>query len=285
MSPSKADQPRERHPGTILVTRHSLTTRITHWINALCISVLLMSGLQILNAHPVLYWGSVGADGDTAVLTIGSVNDANGLHGFVRLGRFTLSTTGVLGASRIDGEPVSRAFPAWATLPSFQDLASGRRWHFFFAWLLVINGAIYLSYGFVSGHLRRDLLLRRREIAVRHLWHEVVAHVRLQFARGEEARHYNTLQKLAYLMAIVGLLPMMVMTGLTMSPGMDAVFPALVDLFGGRQSARTIHFATASLLVVFVVTHLVMVMLSGAWNNVRSMITGRYSLREDRPEA
>src|SRR5262249_19800044 len=111
-----------------------------------------------------------------------------------------------------------------------------------------------------------------------HLWAETVAHARLRFARGEAATHYNVLQKLSYLVVIFVLLPMMVLTGLTMSPGLDATFPFLPEMFGGRPSARTLHFITASLLVAFVLVHLVMVLVSGVWNNLRSMITGRYAI-------
>ncbi|QEN85862.1 hypothetical protein FZC33_06450 [Labrys sp. KNU-23] len=272
-----------RYPRTVFIRRHSLSTRLTHWLNALCLSFLLLSGLQIFNAHPELYWGHYGADGDRAVLTIGSEGQGDEARGFVRVGGVQFVTTGVLGVSDVEGERASRAFPAWATIPSFQDLAAGRRWHFFFAWLFLINGIFYLGFSVLSGHFRRDLAPAIRELSPRHLWHEVLDHARLRFPEGEDAKRYNVLQKLTYLVVIVVLLPLMVLTGLTMSPGIDAAFPALVDVFGGRQSARTIHFITASLLVVFVVVHIVMVVLSGAWNNVRSMITGRYAVHEKSP--
>ena len=99
---------------------------------------------------------------------------------------------------------------------------------------------------------------------------------RLRFPKGEEAKRYNVLQKLSYLLVALVLLPLMLLTGLAMSPGMDAAFPVLLDIFGGRQTARTIHFLSASLIVIFVVVHLVMVLITGVWNNLRSMITGRY---------
>lgn len=265
---------------TVLVPRHSLMTRLTHWINAICLGVLLLSGLQIFNAWPNLYWGQVGADGDHAFLSIGASHGQGAPQGVLRVGDVTVPTTGVLGVSSVDGQAVERAFPAWLTLPSFQDLAEGRRWHFFFAWCFVVNGAAYLAYSLLSGHLRRDLVPARAQLAPGHLWHEIVAHARLRFPKGEEARRYNVLQKLSYLGVAVVLLPVMVLTGLTMSPGMNAVAPFLLDLFGGRQSARAIHFITASLLVLFVLVHLAMVLLSGVWNNLRSMITGRYAIEE-----
>lgn len=273
------------YPRTIFIRRHSVVTRVTHWLNVLCLSFLLLSGLQIFNAHPELYWGHYGANGDPAVLTIGSDDGGRQPRGFVRVAGLKIPTTGVLGVSQADGEQVSRAFPSWATIPSFQDLAAGRRWHFFFAWLLVMNGIVYLGFSVLSGHFRKDLAPKPHEISPRHLGREILDHARLRFPEGEEARHYNALQKLTYLTVIVVLLPLMVLTGLTMSPGVDAALPALIEIFGGRQSARTIHFITASALVIFVVVHVAMVVLSGTWNNIRSMITGRYVIHDKGPQS
>ncbi|NKL23420.1 cytochrome b/b6 domain-containing protein [Rhizobium leguminosarum] len=274
-----------QYPRTVFICRHSVVTRLTHWLNVLCVSFLLLSGLQVLNAHPELYWGHYGANGDPAVLTIGSYDGGGQPRGFVRVAGLEIPTTGVLGVSQADGEQVSRAFPSWATLPSFQDLAAGRRWHFFFAWLFVINGIVYLGFSVLSGHFRKDLAPKPHEISPRHLGREILDHARLRFPDGEEAKHYNALQKLTYLAVIVVLLPLMVLTGLTMSPGIDAAFPVLVEIFGGRQSARTIHFITASALVIFVIVHVAMVVLSGTWNNIRSMITGRYAIQEKGPQS
>ncbi|MBY3053924.1 cytochrome b/b6 domain-containing protein [Rhizobium laguerreae] len=273
------------YPRTVFIRRHSIVTRLTHWLNVLCLSFLLLSGLQIFNAHPELYWGHYGANGDPPVLTIGSNDDGLASSGFVRIAGLELPTTGVLGVSNVDGEWTARAFPSWATIPSFQDLAAGRRWHFFFAWLFVINGIVYLGFSVLSGHFRRDLAPTAHELSPSHIGREVLDHARLRFPKGEEAKHYNTLQKLTYLAVIVVLLPLMVATGLTMSPGIDAAFPVLIEIFGGRQSARTIHFITASALVIFVVVHVAMVVLSGTWNNIRSMITGRYAIHENGPQS
>jgi thiosulfate reductase cytochrome b subunit len=240
-----------------------------------------MSGAQIFNAHPRLYWGQYGADSDPAWLSLDSTHDAAGWHGRLHLGPLRVETTGLLGASREDGALVPRGFPAWLTIPSYQGLATGRRWHFFFAWLFAINGAAYLLGGLVSRHFRRDLLPTRAELAPAHLRQEVVDHARLRFPKGEAARRYNVLQKLSYAGVALVLLPLMVLTGLTMSPGMDAAVPLLLDLFGGRASARSLHFICASLLVAFVVVHLVMVLVSGVWNNLRSMVTGRYAIEDE----
>ncbi|MBN9319905.1 MAG: cytochrome b/b6 domain-containing protein [Caulobacterales bacterium] len=271
---------RKSAPSGEVIYRHRLVTRVTHWINLLCFAVLLLSGLQILNAHPALYWGQYGADDDRAVIEFSAYADDNGdvAGGLTRIGPLTLKTTGVLGASRdSDGALVARGAPAWATLPSYQDLATGRRWHFFFAWLFVLNGLVYVIAGLVTRHFKRDLLPTPAELAPRHLLRDIWDHARLRLPKGEAARRYNVLQKLAYLGAIL-LLTTMVLTGLTMSPGVNAAAPVLLDLFGGRQSARTLHFLSANLLVAFVVVHVAMVFVAGPINEIRSMITGRYRL-------
>jgi thiosulfate reductase cytochrome b subunit len=267
---------------TTFIRRHSAVTRITHWINVLCLSLLLMSGLQIFNAHPSLYWGQYGADADPSWLSIEGVEDGDATRGVLRIGNLSIATTGVLGVSGTGDDATQRGFPAWITVPSYQDLATGRRWHFFFAWLFVINGFVYLLYGFALGHFRRDLAPSAEEISPRHLKQEIADHARLRFPKGEKARHYNALQKLTYLIVIFIMLPLMLATGLTMSPGIDAGYPFLLDVFGGRQSARSIHFICAWSIVLFVIVHVLMVILSGLWNNVRSMITGRYAIETTR---
>lgn len=264
----------------VLTYRHSVVTRVTHWINVLCLTILLLSGLQILNAYPSLHWGQIGADADPYLVRIEATGDEDHQRGTLHVvGGHSMDTTGLLGVSHQDGEQVERGFPSWITLPSGQDLATGRRWHFFFAWLFVTNGIIYLGTALARGHFRRDLLPSRGEMRPRHIWHELLDHARLRFPKGEAARRYNALQKLTYLAVIIVLLPTMLLTGLTMSPGFDAAAPFLLDLFGGRASARTVHFVTASLLVLFVVVHVLMVVLSGPLNNMRSMITGWYAIK------
>jgi thiosulfate reductase cytochrome b subunit len=273
--------PRDR-PRKVLVPRHSALVRITHWINVASLLILLLSGLQIFNAHPALYWGARSTFAQPW-LSMRGTEQGGRLVGVTQVGSVKLDTTGVLGASTYEGAPQARGFPGWITLPGERYLAFGRRWHFFFAWLFAINGLVYLASGLVGGHLKRDLLPIREQLKPRHVWHDVLDHLRLRFPKGEEARRYNVLQKGAYLSVVLLLLPLMALTGMTMSPGLDAAFPWLIDLFGGRQSARSLHFVLASLLVLFVVVHLVMVVLSGFWNNVRSMITGRYAIEEGAP--
>jgi thiosulfate reductase cytochrome b subunit len=262
----------------VLIYRHALITRVTHWINLAALTLLLMSGLQIFNAHPALYWGQKSTFAAPWV-SMTAAEKAGKPIGLTKIGPVTLETTGVLGYSGKPGADEARGFPAWATAPGYRSLADGRHWHFFFAWLFVLNGLVYLSANLINGHVKRDLLLNRDQLTPRHLLHEVIDHARLRFPKGEEARRYNALQKGAYLAVIFILLPLMVGTGLTMSPGIDAGAPWLLDLFGGRQSARTLHFLTASAIVAFVLVHVALVLVSGVFNNLRSMITGRYAIR------
>ncbi|TPV97972.1 MAG: hypothetical protein USCAAHI_02604 [Beijerinckiaceae bacterium] len=267
-----------QRPRRIAVYRHARITRLTHWINLPCVAVLLMSGLQIFNAHPALYWGQSGSDDDRPLFEIGADDSGDGPPvGFTRIGSSTFVTTGILGVSRnAAGDEVQLGFPGWMTIPSWRALAWGRPWHFFFAWLFVANLLVYLAAGLASGHLGRNLLPSATQLRPRSLFKDIADHLRLKFPRGEAARHYNPLQKLTYLVVIFVLLPLMILTGLTMSPGMDAILPWLVDIFGGRQSARTVHFITAGLIVLFVFVHVAMLILAGPLNELRSMITGKF---------
>jgi thiosulfate reductase cytochrome b subunit len=260
-----------------VVYRHSGAVRITHWVNVIALLVLLMSGLQIFNAHHALYFGAK-SNFDDPVMAMRPMKHGEQIVGVITIAGWNIDTTNVFGlAYAPDGDYEVRGFPWSVTLPGHRDLATGRRWHFFFAWLFVINGLIYLIYSLVSGHLRKDLAPSGPEL--KHIGASIWEHIRLKFPQGEEAKSYNVLQKLAYLIVALVLLPLMLATGLAMSPGMDAGYPFLLEIFGGRQSARTIHFIAASGIVLFVVVHVVMVLISGVWNNLRSMITGRYVIK------
>ena len=259
------------------ILRHALAVRIMHWVNFITLTIMLMSGLQIFNAHPALYWGRT-SDFSRPILSMGAMEDNQGhTWGVTTVGSHTFVTSGVLGWSRgSEGAYVVRGFPSWATLPGPRWLAMGRAWHFFFAWILVVNGAAYMTLGLLSGHIRRDLWLTRADW--KRLGHTFIEHARLRFPKGDEARRYNGIQKLAYLAVVFIVAPLIVLTGLTMSPTMDSGWPWLLSMFDGRQSARTIHFVCAMALLGFFLVHIAMVILSGLWNNVRSMITGRYAI-------
>ncbi len=261
------------------IYRHRLPVRLMHWINVVCLVILLGSGLNIFNAHPALYWGHDSVTG-RPWLSIGSANTARGPVGMTRIGESTFDTTGVLGISAVDGAVTARGFPSWATIPGPQWLAMARHWHLFFAWLFVVNGVAYVLYAIFSRHLVRDLVPTRAEL--RGIGRSIVDHVRFKHPGGEAARRYNVLQSLVYLIVIFALLPLIVFAGLAMSPRLDAAFAGWVDLLGGRQSARSLHFLAAAGLVLFTLVHVFEVVVAGVCNEMRSMITGWYRLPRDR---
>jgi Ni/Fe-hydrogenase b-type cytochrome subunit len=223
-------------PGTA-IRRHGLATRVWHWVNAIAVIVLLGSGLGISNAHPRLYWGQYGANFDTP---------------WAQLPRF----------------------PDWITIPAGYNLAISRRWHLFFALVLGFGLLGYLIWGMIGRHFRRDLSLRRRELTLSHFWADVRAHWDFRFHDPARPRDYNFFQKLSYIGVLFVLLPLAILTGIALSPGMNAGWPWVLDLFGGRQSARSIHFVAAVAIGLFTVVHLVLVILAGAGNELRSMVTG-----------
>jgi len=259
-----------------LYYRHRLPVRIMHWINVLSFFLLLMSGLQIFNAYPELAWGKSSYTGRPPLMRMEAVRDADGhLHGVTRVLGHSFDTTGLFGLSTgATGQQYRRGFPEWATIPGPRWLSMARHWHFFFAWVFVINGVCYLLWSIFSGHLSRDLLPDRSQL--RGIGRSILDHLLLRHPRGEAAKRYNVLQKLAYLSVIFLLLPLIIIMGWAMSPNLDSVIPGWVDLFGGRQSARTLHFIAAWTVVAFVLVHLFEVIVTGPWNNIRSMITGRF---------
>ena len=232
--------------------RHSAPVRMMHWSNAVLLAILLMSGLNIFNAHPALYWGKSSYRGVPPLLEIrGQENNEGEISGLTRILGHDFDTTGFLGASRNPaGELTIRGFPSWLTIPDQQWLAMARRWHFFFAWLLVLNGITFVTHSIVSGHLHRDLLPTGQDW--RSIGRSVIDHLHFRHATGEAAKHYNILQKFAYLGVIFFLLPLMILMGLGMSPALDALYSGWVDIFFGRQFVRTIHFVVAWALVLFV---------------------------------
>lgn len=209
--------------------RHSLTTRIWHWLNALALVVLFMSGLNISNAHRYLYWGDYGFDPADAWLSV------------IR-------------------------FPAWATIPQRYDLAEARDWHNLSAWLFALCLLFIWFASIVNRHFRHDIATSRSDWTVK-AW---VASLKHHATSGS----YNSIQKIVYGIVLGVLLPLMVFTGLAISPGFEPIAPWLVDLLGGRQSARSLHFIAAWGLFGFVVLHIVMVLVSGPVKQIGAMITG-----------
>ena len=223
--------------------RHPPLVRISHWLNVTAVVILIMSGLNILLAHPHLDWGT----------------DTN------------------FGNHWLDIPPI----PNWLLLPQGRNLAEARHWHFFFAWVFVLNGLIYLAYGFITRRFGRRLWPSRTDLA--GFWPSVKEHARFHFPKDEGARTYNVIQKLTYVAIILVVLPMMLITGLSMSPGFNAVGGFLLEIMGGRQSARTLHFISGGLIVGFIVIHVGLVVWTGFINNMRAMITGWFVLEPSPP--
>ena len=244
---SPADPP---PPGTV-IRRHRLATRLWHWVNAVAIVILLGSGLMILNAHPQLYWGKYGANFDQPWFRVSWI---------------------------FEGGRV----PGWLTIPSNYDLALARRWHLLFALVLGFALLGYMIVSLINRHFQRDLRVRAEELAPKHLAHDIREHLAFRFHDPKAPAAYNIFQKLSYAGTIFVLIPLIILTGLTMSPGLNAAWPWLLDLFGGRQSARSIHFIAAMALALFIIVHLVLVILAGARNEVGSMITGKWRVPEDK---
>lgn len=275
MAPS-ANQPTvSSPPATKRVYRHRLPVRISHWLNVPFLIILITSGLQIFNAHPALYWGDR-SDRDRPLVSIRSVvTESSELKGVTTILGHQFDTTGVLGYS--DG--MRRAFPAWATIPSAKWLAMGRQWHLFFAWLLVINGLIFMAYALASRHVTRDLVPARNDW--RTIGQSIRSHVSLIQSGSGHSRGYNVLQKITYTAILFVVAPLIVLTGLAMSPTIDAACPWLLTILGGRQAARTIHFLACFSFVGFIVVHMLQVVLTGFVNNMRSMITGWSTVRQE----
>lgn len=250
--PPQQQQPAPVEPSSSArwIEKHRLLTRIWHWTNAVTIIVLLGTGLMILNAHPYLYWGQFGANADTPWFRV-----ADWFEG----GRF----------------------PGWMTIPSDYNLALARRWHLTFALVLGFGLLIFMIGSLVNRHFQRDLAIKRAELAPSHLIHDVKEHLALRFHDPNHPGSFNVLQKLSYVAVIFVLIPLVIFTGLAMSPGMNAAWPLLVEIFGGRQSARSLHFIAAIALAGFIIVHLALVILAGPINEVRSMITGRWHLPKE----
>ena len=214
----------EHPPATgYLYYRHALPVRVMHWINVVALTILLMSGLSIFNAHPALYWGKSSYTGAPPLLAMQAVQRTDReIAGITHVFGREFDTTGLFGASKNrNGRLVPRGFPWWATIPDNQWLSMARSWHFFFAWVFVLNGLSYILYSLGSRHLARDLAPTRDDW--RGIGRSSAIISGFAILAGEASKRYNILQKLAYLVVIFVLLPLIVLMGLAMSPWVDAL--------------------------------------------------------------
>lgn len=247
-------------PGSSGGEGHARWVRLSHWILTLSVLTLAFSGFEILMVHPRLYWGKAGNDLMPALLELPiSRNYKHG--GYDKPVPLTENASGPVSANR--------------TYDIFNQNGWGRSLHFLAAWFLVLPGIVYLALGFLRGHFRSHIWPRVRELAPGLVWRDVVAHLRFRIPAASGGPRYGVLQKGAYSFVIFVAAPLMVATGLTMSPAVTAAVPALLDLFGGYQSARTIHFFASAVLVLFVIVHVVLVVRSGFRRHIRAMTLGR----------
>jgi thiosulfate reductase cytochrome b subunit len=228
--------------------RHSLLVRVTHWLTTLAFLALLVSGLELVVSHPRFYWGEVG-----------NVNTRPLFHIPIPASR-NLVPTGY-----------------GYVLPDQNGWS--RYLHFQSAWVLVLTGMVYVGIGLFRGHFRRELCPTRSDLSAKRLMAAIREHLRFKRPGAEDAWSYNVLQRLAYLVVIFIGFPLIVWTGLAMSPSFVSAFPTAVNVLGGQQSARTLHFLLTGALVAFLLVHILMVILAGFWSRVRAMITGRAAAR------
>ena len=238
-------------PARTVTSRHAALVRVTHWIITVCFFALLISGVEILISHPRFYWGETGNDLTTPLFRIPIPSSRN------------LVPTGYK-----------------YVLPD--ENGWSRALHFQAAWVVVLTSLLYGIFGFFSGHFRKDLLPGKADLSWRWISTAVVNHLRFKRPSEAEAWSYNVIQRLTYLFVIFILFPLVIWTGLAMSPALTGPFPESVILLGGRQSARTIHFFVSIALVLFLVVHIIMICLAGFWNRTRAMITGRIRTRMER---
>ena len=247
---------------------HAPWVRLVHWLLAGAVLTLAYSGVVILMAHPRLYWGWSGNDLTRPLieLPLGRNYHHGGWEAAIP---FSADPSG----------PVSRV----RTYDIFNQNGWARSLHFLMAWGLVAALGLFAAASLATGHLRRDRLPRGEELAGKALWRDLREHLAFRIAPAGGGPPYGVLQKLAYSAVFFILFPLIILTGLTMSPGMDAAWPWLLELFGGRQTARSIHFLTMSAFVLFFVIHIIMVVLANPINELRQMITGRYRAGRDVP--
>jgi thiosulfate reductase cytochrome b subunit len=238
---------------------HALWVRIAHWVATASILTLAVSGVAILMVHPRLYWGEAGNDLTPALIELPI--SRNYQHA---------GWTPATPFAERGGTPVS----ASRTYDIFNQNGWARSLHFLAAWCLVVPGVLYLLTGLAAGHFRAHVWPRAAELAPQHVWHDVRDHARWRIPPASGGPRYGVLQKLAYSLVIFAAAPLIVVTGLTMSPAITASFPILLSVFGGYQSARTLHFASFLVLGLFVLVHLAMVVASGFARQLRAMTWG-----------
>lgn len=254
------EKPKSKAPSLHVGRGHARWVRICHWVGVVAVLCLLVSGYAMLMTNPRLYWGEVGNSLIPPMLELPV--SRNYQHGGWSEATPFFDTP---------GSPV--------TANRVYDILNLNGWarslHFLASWFLVVVGCIYLLTGLLSGHLRRNLLPGGAEQEPRTLWSDLVGHLRLRIARTTGGPPYGPLQRLAYSLILLVVAPLIVLTGLTMSPTVTASYPALLDLFGGYQSARTIHFFAFVALALFLLVHLLMVILSGPGRQLRAMTLGQ----------
>jgi len=239
---------------------HRLWVRLTHWLISGAVLVLIYSGVTILMAHPRFYWGDAGND---LIKPLFEVPLGPNYHniGFSPETPFFASPDGPVTANLL--------------VAPWNQNSWARSLHFLAAWCFVTGLFAYLGFAFATGHARRILCPRRDELGRRNLWEDVRAHLRLPMPAAEPGPPYTILQKLAYTLVVFVALPLMFLTGLTMSPAITANYPILIAIFGGAQSARTIHFFVFVFLAIFLLIHLVMILLTGPLRQLRGMFLGK----------
>lgn len=239
---------------------HAAWVRVSHWLIAAGVITLAVSGFVILMAHPRLYWGEIGNDLTPALIELPLSHN----H---RPEGWQIDVT----FSELTGAPVSgiRTYDA----DIFNENSWARSLHFLAAWIVLTVGFLYAALGAITGHARRDLLPRWRDLAPRALWRSTAAHWSLRSGAGGGAP-YGALQRCAYSLVSFALLPLMVLTGLTMAPAVTAAYPSLLAVFGGHQTARTLHFFGFAALALFLIVHVALVIKTGFRRQMRSMILG-----------
>ena len=262
--------------------RHSLPVRLWHWTFACAAVGLLFTGICVLNVHPRLYWGEVGNESLPAVVAIeaaGSPIASGPAPAVLVLGTHRFNVTGIFGVP-LDAGADGTYFLIYP-MPESWHFGGLRAWHFALAWILVLGWLLYVSYIVLRGRLHSMLLPSADQLTAAAIRHDLLDHLRFRRAVGKEALRYGLLQKVAYLLVIGLLVPLLVLTGLTMSNAITIRFPELFGLFGGRESARTLHALAASLMLVFIVIHLVQLAVIGPLNAIRTMTTGYYRVFEN----